>query len=378
MNYMESLKRAALLGLLMTTVTLPTLSEEVGESKGCCGGCCQMDCCAKNNQGLPSGINREDFDLSVSPRDNFYLYAVGGWKKANPIPGDQARWGTFSILADNNTKILNEILEEASKNPSTSLEEKLGKFYASGMDEEAIERSGLALLKSDLQSVDDIRNIDDLQAYIAYMHANGLSPYFSLGSAQDDKDSSRVIATIWQGGLGMPERDYYLRTDDNSKKLRQQYIDYMTESFKLVGYTPSEAKKIAKNIMKFETKLAKASVPAAEMRDPEKMYNLMTFEQLCKLTPSINWAKYYEVHGLSMPEDVNVTTPDFMRSVSKEIADGTSLETHKQYLRWRIINSAAPYVGKRFEELHFNFYNKALRGTKQMKPRWKRVTETIN
>ena len=326
---------------------------------------------------LESGINLKDMDLNGDPRRDFYEYAIGGWKKANPIPADQARWGTFTIMADQNTELLHKVLEKASTSPQTDLELKLGRFYKSGMDTQAIERSGISSIKGDLEVIDSIDSPLTLQQSIASLHRQNLSPYFALDGAQDDKDSSRVIATIWQAGLGLPERDYYLRHDVKSKKLRDQYVRLMIDLFKLSGYTDTKAKWAAQRVMKLETRLAQASVPAAEMRDPEKMYNLWTQEQLGQGVRAIDWKVYYRAIGLEMPKEVNVTVPQFMLTVNDLLADESLLQSHKDYLAWNVIRGAAPYLGEEFEKAHFAFYNQALRGVEAMKPRWKRVTDVV-
>ena len=377
MNVSQWKKAAAVFGFALA-LTVPALSDEP-----CAGGkhsdCqnCKAKAAVSQPAALPSGIDKADFDLSVDPGENFYHYAIGGWQKANPIPGDQARWGTFNILADNNTKILHEILEQAAKEPQSDLEKSLGKFYASGMNEAAIEAQGLKPIEEDLDRIDQIKNLEDLQTEIAKLHRMGLVPYFCLEGAQDDKDSSRMIATVWQSGLGLPERDYYLRTDKKSAELRKQYVDFIAKMLQKTGYNSSKAQVAAKKIMALETKLAKYSLPAAEMRDPEKMYNLLPQDKVKALTPAFNWETYCSILGIETPAEINVTGPDYLKSVCRELKK-TSIDDHKLYLRWKVISSAAPYLTKDLEKCSFDFYSKTLRGTKAMKPRWKRVTETVS
>ena len=387
------LKKAALVcGLVLAAWAItPAVQAENkgGQNDGCC--CSGNSCCCGNscgasasNQATPatsgraSGINRADLDTSVDLHQDFYHYAIGGWQKANPIPSDQARWGTFTILADNNTKLLHEILEDAAKSPKSSLEEKLGTFYKSGLDEKAIEAAGVTPLKDDLEPINSITDLKTLQKVLVECHNLGLNPYFSLDSAQDDKDSTRQIATIWQSGLGLPERDYYTRQDERSKELRSQYVKFVENLFKLSGFSAQKAKAAAQHVMDIETRLAKASLPAAETRDPQKMYHLMHQEGLTKLTPSLDWSTYYKGIGIAQPKDINVTVPEFMQAVNVLLSDRSLLEAHKDYLRWNLIRSAAPYLSKDLEQCHFDFYSKTLRGTKVMKPRWKRVTDVVS
>ncbi|MGM9992082.1 MAG: M13 family metallopeptidase [Candidatus Bruticola sp.] len=382
MNINKLKKAAAVFGLVLAAAAVQPAYSETDYNNCCCKKDCakQTDqcCCAVKSEQVSSGIVKEDFDLSVKPSDNFYEYAIGGWKKANPIPGDQARWGTFTILADNNYQLLHEILEQAAADPKTDLEKKLGKLYQSGMDQNKREKVGIAPLKSELKDIESIADRTALFNMIAYQHSRGLNPYFSLDSAQDDKNSSKIIATIWQAGLGLPERDYYIRTDDNSKKLRAQYVSFIDNMFRLAGYSAREAQKASRNVMDIETRLAKASLPAAEMRDPQKMYHLMSQNELSQLTPSFEWNSYYKIIGIDTPKEINVTGPEFMQAVGNLLSDKSLFDKHKDYLAWRIIVSGAPFLTKDFEECSFNFYSKTLRGIKVMKPQWKRVTGVVD
>lgn len=382
MNISKWMKSAALFGFALAVTAIPALAEE----QGCCGDKNACKCCSSCTQskkadckaeGLKSGINPADFDTSVDLHKDFYHYAVGGWQKANPIPGDQARWGTFIILSDQNTNILHNALKEAAAKPGSDLERKLGAFYASGMDEKAIEQAGLSPVTGYLDMISAAATPAELQTVIVRLQSLGLNPYFSFDAAQDDKNSERMIATIWQEGLGLPERDYYLRTDENSKKLREKYTAYLTNLLKLSGSSDKEAAEKAAAVMALETKIAQASLPAAEMRDPQKMYNLLQYKDLCALTPHIDWAVYCKELGIDAPKEINVTGPDFMKSVDALLADESLFETHKDYLRLCLIRAAAPYLGSKFEQSSFNFYSRDLRGIKAMKPRWKRVTGTV-
>ncbi|MBQ7568850.1 M13 family metallopeptidase [bacterium] len=324
-----------------------------------------------------SGIDPQDFDKSVKPSDDFYNYAIGGWRKANPIPEDQPCWGSFMILGDNNAKILHEMLERAAKSPKDAIEKKLGDFYASGMDQEAIDREGITPIRQELSLIAAIENPEELTQAIAFLHSQDINPYFNLYIGQDDKDSSRIIAHICQGGLGLPERDYYTREDEKSKLLRAKYRQHMVSMFRLIGDTPQAAEKEADAVMALETKLAKASLPAADMRDPERVYHLMNLENMTAIAPDYPWAEYFEKLGAENIKEANVMVPEFITTVNNEIFRDTPLIDHLSYLRWHLIRSAAPYLSQEMEDEHFQFYRKELRGVATQSPRWKRVTNTI-
>lgn len=357
---------AALFGftLAASALAVPAQAEPTGSTPG--------------QISVTSGIEVKDMDSSIAPGTDFFQYATGGWQKANPIPSDQSRWGTFNILDDNNTALVHKILEEAAKNPQGNLEKQLGQFYASGMDEKAINARGMEPLKDELKAIDNIHSLNDLQRVVAHLNTINISPYFCLFDGQDDKDSSRVIATINQDGLGLPERDYYFRTDANSVKIRAQYVDHIARMFRHMGIAPSEAERQAKAVMALETKLAQASLPAAEMRDPQKTYNLMSQKELNALTPHIDWSAYCKGLGLKPQNEYNVIVPGFLKAVDRELVKGTSLEDHKSYLRWQLINTFAAFLSSDWEQMNFDFYSKTLSGVSEMRPRWKRITSVMN
>ena len=328
---------------------------------------------------LSSGIDPADLDPAVRPADDFFDYATGGWRKRNPIPGDQARWGTFNVLDDTNTHRLRDLLVEAraSQAPEGSLERKLGNFYASGMDEEALEREGLAPLKEDLDAVAAAGSRADLEALIARLHLQGVSPYFNFFASQDDADSTRMIGVAWQGGLGLPERDYYLREDPDSRKLLQAYREHVSRMFALLGDPPEEAAREADAVLRLETKLAKASLPAAELRDPKKVYHLLDLPGLEALTPGFSWPRYLQGMGLAGVRELNAAIPGFLQAVDRELG-ATPVAEHRSYLRWTLVNQYAPFLSRALEEESFRFRSTVMRGVREMKPRWKRVVDTVD
>lgn len=325
-----------------------------------------------------SGINLKDLNTSISPRDDFYNYAVGGWREANPIPEDQARWGSFNILHDNNTKVLNDILVQAAENPQSRLERKLGNFYASGMDEAAINRAGYSPIASELKTISKIDSTVGVQEAMVLLNNQGINPYFSFSSAQDDKKATRIIGTFWQGGIGLPERGYYFREDADSQAVRDKYKAYMKSMFMLLGDTSAEADRAVANAYEVEEALAQASLPADEMRDPEKVYNLLTFKELQELAPGIAWKQYFKTRGIRVPKEVNVTVPQQLAAVGKIMSDESKVAAQRDYLRWVLINSAAQYLSSDFENARFNFYGKVISGSPAMKPRWKRVVGVVD
>jgi predicted metalloendopeptidase len=318
-------------------------------------------------------IDPSNMDPSVKPADDFFLYANGGWIKRTEIPPEQSRWGSFNQLIDHNYDALHAIAEKASKAKSSEADtQKVGDFYASGMDEKTIEAMRTKPLQDELSKIDNMKERQDVLKEIAHLHVNGVNAFFNFGAGQDDKDSTREIAQARQGGLGMPDRDYYTKDDDASKKLRDQYVAHVTKMLTLLGEPAEKAGADAKKILALETSLAQASRTRVELRDPQKNYNKMTPSELQTLTPDWKWDDYLKEIGLTTPGDIDVHQPDFFKAVNTAFTS-TSLDDWKTYLRWHLINAAAPALSSDFVNEDFNFKETTLRGTKQIKPRWKRV-----
>ena len=320
-------------------------------------------------------------DTSVKPQDDFYLYANGGWLKRNPVPPEYARWGSFEELTETNNDALHKIAEKAANTQvDTKIApevQKVGDFYASGMDEKTIDAKRIRPLDEELKRVDAIKNRADVLKALAHLHTIGVGAFFEFGSGQDEKDSTREIAQAAQGGLGLPDRDYYTKTDEDSKKKRAAYVEHVTKMLTLLGEPASKATGDAKKIMAFETSLAKASRTRVELRDPQKNYNKMTQADLQKLTPDWNWADYFKAINLAEPGDINVGQPEFFKAANAAFT-GMSIDDWKTYLRWHLINSAAEDVSDDFVNENFNFSQGVLRGTKEIKPRWKRVVASTD
>jgi putative endopeptidase len=325
------------------------------------------------------GFSLKNLDTACKPCDDFYEFAMGGWMKANPIPAEYPNWGTFTQLRDNNLNATHTILEAAAKAnaPNGSNDQKIGDFYASCMDSSAIESAGLKPISGELSAIDAIKDRKSLDAIIAQLQREGASVLFRLSSGQDIKDSNRVIAIASQGGLGMPDRDYYFRDDDKSKQLRADYEQHVAKMLALAGDAPDKAAAEAKVVFTIETALAKSSRTRVELRDPEKNYNLMPLAEMRALTPDWSWENYMRAIGAPPVEKVNVRQPEFFKEMNQELAT-VSLPDWKIYLRWHVIHASAPGLPEQFVEENFDFYERKLSGTKEMLPRWKRCAQAAD
>jgi putative endopeptidase len=328
------------------------------------------------------GINPADMDPSASPCQNFYEYADGGWLKRNPIPSDYPSWGAFNELEERNREVLHQILEKLAKERDTAVpgsdQQKLGDFYASCMDETAIEAQGLKPLEAELDRIDKITSLPDLRAEIARLQTHGVNALFQFGSEQDRKNATEVIAAAFQGGLGLPDRDYYTKTDDESKELRSKYQTHVAKIFELAGHDKEKAAVHAKTVVDFETKLAEASMTRVERRDPDKTYNKMDAEKLAALTPNFSWAAFFRDLAAPPVPAVNIGQPKYFEAVNRLIKDAP-LDDWKMYLRWQLLSTAAPSLSKKFVDEDFDFNGRTLQGTPENLPRWKRcVAATDN
>src|SRR5947209_1920258 len=318
-------------------------------------------------------IDPSNFDTSAKASDDFFQYANGGWIKRTQIPPDQTRWGSFNMLIERNNDALHQIAENAAKTNGTDpTVQKVGDYYASGMDEKQIDANKTKLLHNALSKIDGLKDKSDVLKEVRHLHLIGVNAVFNFGSGQDDKDSTREIAQAVQGGLGMPDRDYYTKTDDASKKLRDAYVAHVTKMLSLLGEPAAKAGDDAKKILALETSLAQASRTRVELRDPQKNYNKMAPDEFQKLTPDWNWGDYFSGIGLTNPGDIDVHQPDFFKAMSTTFTSAP-IDDWKTYLRWHLINAAASALSNDFVNEDFNFREKTLRGTQQIKPRWKRV-----
>jgi predicted metalloendopeptidase len=338
------------------------------------------------NASAPSDATNRTRTLDVADMDtganacvDFYEYADGGWLQKNPIPSDRPRWGTFDELRQRNQNDLKDILERLAADtaaPAGSEERKLGDFYGACMDEAAIEQKGTAPIDAELQRIDAIKDVPALRAEIGRLQTMGAGVLFQFGSEEDRKDSSRVIAAALQGGLGLPERDYYLKTDEKSVTLRDQYLAHVGKMLELSGEKPENAATEAKAILALETKLAEASQSNVDIRNPDKTFHPTTVAALAKANPNLEWTRYFQEQGVDPSVAINVWQPDFFQSADR-LLRSEPLPVWKAYLRWRLVSAAAPSLPKRFVDENFAFFGKTLSGVPEIQPRWKRcVTAT--
>jgi putative endopeptidase len=326
------------------------------------------------------GLDVANLDRSVKPCDDFYQFADGGWTRSNPIPPDHSSWATFNQLHDKNEEVLRAILDEASKDRSAapgSNWQKIGDYYTSCMDEAQIETAGLQTLAPQFQRIAEIKDAGSLQEEIARLQREGANAVFGFGSEQDFKDSTQVIAAAEQGGLGLPDRQYYRDNDDRSKQLRDQYVEHVTSMFKLMGDDATKAAAEAKTVLEIETTLANASLDRADRRNPDNIYHKTALTQLSEQTPHISWGAYLKEVNAPQVTAMNVEEPDFFKAVDAAFTS-VPLDDWKTYLRWHLIHSAAPGLSAKFVEENFSFYGKTLTGQKEMLPRWRRCVESTD
>jgi putative endopeptidase len=325
------------------------------------------------------GFDTANLDRTCKPCDDFYQFAMGGWMKTNPIPPEYPIWGSFSQLADRNQKNLREILEAAaeSKAAAGSSDQKIGDFYSSCMDATAIDAAGAKPIEPELTQIAAVQTLADLEAETARLHRQGLGVLFRFSSTQDAKDSSQVIGAAFQGGLGLPEREYYLKQDEKSQKLREDYVTHVANMFALLGDAADVTAAEARTVMKIETALATASMKNTDLRDPDKTYHKMTLAELKVLTPGFSWESYFKAVGHPELKEINVGQPDFFRALNEQFT-ATSIADWKSYLRWHLVNSAAPGLGEKFVNEDFDFRGKTLTGAKEIQPRWKRCVQSTD
>ena len=326
---------------------------------------------------IPS-FDASALDRGADPCVDFYQFSCGNWLKNNPIPPDQATWGRFNELNERNRAILRDILEEAAKpGKRTPNVQKIGDYYASCMDEDAINKKGVAVLRPEFHRLDALKSKEGLTPLLAHLHSEGISAFFEFGSEADFKNAKEVIAQADQGGLGLPERDYYLKTDPKSVELQKAYLQHVTRMFKLLGDSPEKAAAEADTVMKIETALARGSMEIVKRRDPQNIYHKMTEKEWQSLTPSLSWPKYLTGVGAPPFDSLNVIVPDFFKALDAELKQ-LSLDDVKTYLRWHLVHSRAMILPTPFVDENFDFFGKTLTGAKELQARWKRCVAAAN
>lgn len=336
-----------------------------------------------NSMSVPATVPKQAvsmdlaaIDKSANPCVDFYDYACGTWRKNNPIPGDKTRWGRFDELNERNRYLLYQELKTAADNPQTPLQRKYGAYFAACMNSELANKNGLEPLGLALDAIAKWNDKSKLAELFGGGQAEaGYSFFFGFGSEQDQVDSSKQIAAIVQRGLTLPDRDYYLQTDDRMKKIRAQYVEHLTKMFALLGDSPEKAATEAASVMKIETALAQGSMPRVDMREPKNVYHVMTRAELQRLTPAFQWDDYFKAMKEDSLPSLNVSTPGYFKALNEQINDA-SVDDWRAYMRWHVLNRFAQHLSTPIDDEAFRFKS-ILTGQKEKTPRWKRcVAET--
>ena len=324
------------------------------------------------------GLELDHLDASVRPCDDFFRFANGKWLERTKIPDEEATYGGFLEVRDRNLEVLKKVAEDAARAGAAmgTVEQKVGDSWASGMDEAAIEAAGTAPLQPELALVDSLTDRAQLAALLARLQRGRSGAGFLVAVRQDPGDSTKNILWFQQGGLGLPDRDYYLKDDARSREIRARYVGHVTRMLGLLGDTEDDARYGAATVMTIETRLARASMTRVEQRDPYKTYNKMNIAQLAERAPGFDWRTYLGTLGADV-EEVNVRQPAFIAELANALAD-VPLEQLRTYLRWHLVLGAASALPKRFVDEHFDFHLKELQGVKEQRPRWKRILESMD
>lgn len=337
--------------------------------------------CQHKNE-FTSGINLDNLDTTVRAQDDFYQYACGGWMKNHPLDAEHSRYGSFDVLAENALKNVNDIIDSVSKNENAagSLADKIATMYNIGMDSVKLQEQGAAPLMPYLEEINNVKTREDVWAEMLRMHKRGNIVLFGVFGEADKDDASMCIAWAYQSGLGLGDRDYYLLDEGNNKNIRKGYVDLMTKEFAMAGYdklSGKSADKLAKMVMDFETRLAKAMNTKLENRDPQGTFNRYTVEEAVKFAPNIDWKGYFETMNImDGMKSFNIAQPKYIAEINKVLVDA-DVETLKAYFAWHEISSAASFLSDDFVNANFDFFGKLMSGREQNRPRWKRVTSTV-
>ena len=324
-------------------------------------------------------IKVEDMDMSVLPQVDFDNYANGGWKANNPLPDDKSRFGTFDKLRDEAEKQLQLLFDRVTseQHERGSIGQKIADLYNLGMDSVTIKKQGIASLRPYLNEIEYCSSIEEIQELISKYHALGIGPLFSFFGSPDKQNSDWVIAQLYQGGLGLTDRDYYINDDNRSLEIRMEYVKHLIQMHVLVGDNEAVASNKANRIMAFETRLAKASMTRLERRDPHATYNKMDLSTLTELSPDFNWEMFFNTIKLPNQQEINIGMPLFFAEISKMFTE-VPLDDWKIYLSWEMLNSSASLLSSDFVNQNFQFYGKVMKGQEKDRDRWKRVQGLTN
>lgn len=346
----------------------------------CTISACQTQPSTENTSAEPAGISLADMDTTVSPGEDFYRFANGGWLDRTEIPGDEGRWSAFNELRESNNAVLLNVLNtarESGRYQQGSDEMKAFTYYQVAMDSMKAETLGTQPLKPILQQIESITNKQELLNHMASLRMKGISPFFGMYVTTDRKQSDKTAMHVGQGGLGLPNRDYYVKEDSKSNEIKQQYVTFVADMLGFIGYEQEQAQSAAQEIMKLESELAQASMDNVERRNPEKTYNKFAIQALDRHTPNFNWTAYFNQIGVEGVDSVIVGQPEFFKQFDAIIGK-RNLATIKDYLKWNVINDAASYLNHEIVNRNFEFYGKVLQGTDQNRPRWKRALASTN
>jgi putative endopeptidase len=335
-----------------------------------------------DSSSMPEGISFIEtsyMDSTVAPGDNFYDYAGGAWRKNNPVPASETRWGAFDMLSEFNKNVLKQLTQSAAAKPGTasSPSQMVGDLFTSGMDTSKIEELGLEPIQIDFDRINNISDVSGLPKYLAKVTKEGGNPLFSFYVSPDEKNVNQYVVGFWQNGLGLPDKGYYLKNEKREKEIRLAYENHIAKMFELKGETSKVAAEYAEVVVSLETKLAKASMDRTAMRDPYKTYNKYKIGQFDNQLSNLSLEDYLTTVGAQKIDSVLIGQPSFLRKVDDLLAS-ESIEDWKTYLTWHVLKNSAYFVSSKFANEKFNFYGKTLSGQKEQKPRWKRVLGVVN